>query len=321
MINLGVELRYQALGTVCVVDGDDVLSIGARKVEALLTTLLIRANQVVTNDQLIGELWGEDPPRRALAALHVYVSQLRKFLGAGKRGESPIVTRSPGYLIRVRDDDLDLDVFRRLVLLGREHMRAKRYEDASATFAQALDLWRGPALGDVREGAIAKGFATWLEELRLECIEMFVEADFMLGRHRELVSLLYTLVSEHPLHEAFYRQLMLALYRSDRQGDALQVYRLARDKLTTELAIEPCRALRDLHRAILQADDRLDDHSPGRESLVFVDQLHPQPFALLVNGDSEPSRQWTQSLLSTPMVSVVMAYPYRQWVPLNLMRR
>jgi SARP family transcriptional regulator, regulator of embCAB operon len=314
-------LRYQALGTVCVVNGDDVLSIGARKVETLLTTLLIRANQVVTNDQLIGELWGEDPPRRALAALHVYVSQLRKFLGVGKRGESPVVTRSPGYLIRVGDDDLDLDVFRKLVMLGREHMRAKQYEDASATFARALDLWRGPALGDAREGAMAKGFATWLEELRLECVEMLVEADFMLGRHRELVGLLYTLVAEHPLHEAFYRQLMLALYRSDRQGDALQVYRRARDKLAAELAIEPCRALRDLHTAILQADDRLDDRGPGRESLVFVDQLHPQPFALLVNGDSEQNRRWTSPLLSPPMVSVVMACPYREWFPLNSTRR
>ncbi|TCO62332.1 DNA-binding SARP family transcriptional activator [Actinocrispum wychmicini] len=303
------------------VNGDDVLSIGARKVETVLATLLVRANQVVTNDQLIGELWGERPPRRALAALHVYVSQLRKFLGVGRRGESPIVTRSPGYLIRVVGDDLDLDVFRRLVLMGREHMRAKRYEEASATFAEALDLWRGPALGDLREGSIVQGFATWLEELRLECVEMLVEADFMLGRHRELVSFLYTLVSEHPLHEAFYRQLMLALYRSDRQGDALQVYRVAREKLTAELGIEPCRALRDLHRAILQADDRLDDGGRARESLVFVDQLHPQPFAMLVNGDNESSQHWPPPLLSTPMVSVVMAYPYGRWVPFNSMRR
>lgn len=314
-------MRYQALGTLCVLNGNDVLSIGARKVETLLATLLIRANQVVTNEQLIGELWGENPPRRALAALHVYVSQLRKFLGAGKREESPIVTRSPGYLIRVGDDDLDLDVFRRLVLLGRRHMRAKRYEDASAAFAEALHLWRGPVLGDLREGVIVKGFVTWLEEIRLECIEMLVEADFMLGRHRELVSFLYTLVSEHPLHEAFYRQLMLALYRSDRQGDALQVYHQARDKLTGELGVEPCRALRDLHRAILQADDRLDDRKPSRDPLVFVDQLHPQPFALLVNDDNAPSQPWTPPLVSTPMVSVVMAYPYWRWVPVNPMRR
>ena len=229
-----------------------------RKVEALLAILLTRPNQVVSVDQLIAGLWGDNPPRRATAALHVYVSQLRKFLARHDSTANPVITRPPGYLIEVGQDDLDLSVVRRLIYQGRSHMRAGDYEQASADFQSALSLWRGPALEDLHEGRIVTDFITWLEELRLECIEMLVESDFMLGRHRELVSFLYTRVAEHPMHEVYYRQLMLALYRCDRRADALQVYQRARVTLSSELGLDPCAALQDMHNAILADDDRLD---------------------------------------------------------------
>jgi SARP family transcriptional regulator, regulator of embCAB operon len=252
---MGVRLPFHILGTLRVVNDDVVDAPSAHKVNTLLATLLIRANQVVSADQLLVELWGEHPPRRALAGLHVYVSQLRKFLATVLPGPERVLTRPPGYLIQVDADEVDALVFRRLVHQGRNYVRAGRHEEASAAFAQALELSREPVLDNLRESGIVARFATWVEELRLECTEMLVECDFTLGRHRELVGFLHELVAEHPLHEAFHRQLMLALYRCDRRADALGVYQAARETITSELGLEPCRAMRELHHAILLGDD------------------------------------------------------------------
>lgn len=142
----------------------------------------------------------------------------------------------------------------------RGHVRRGRYEEAAAAFEEALRLWRGPALSELRGGPIIRGFVTWLEEARLECTELLAEANLALGRHRESVGFLYDLTQHHPLREVFSRQLMLALYRSDRRADALKVYRSVRESLHDELGLEPCRALSDLHRAILQSDAHLEVH-------------------------------------------------------------
>ncbi|WP_348533663.1 AfsR/SARP family transcriptional regulator [Kitasatospora sp. GAS204B] len=234
-----------------------VHALSARKKEILLATLLIRAGQVVTKDQLVDELWGDKPPSRSTAALHVYISQLRGFLPCRDRERSPIVTRSSGYLLELGEDELDFQIFQRLTIQGRGHARAQRYEQAVGCFDQALALWRGPALGGLKEGRIVSGFATWLEELQLECVELNVTSNLALGRDHELIGLLYSLILEHPLHEAFYQGLMAALYRVGRRGDALQVYRRAREVLRRDLGIEPCRQLRDLHQTILAAEDDL----------------------------------------------------------------
>jgi DNA-binding SARP family transcriptional activator len=251
-------VRYEILGPLRVSDGNDSASISARKIEILLAVLLIRSDQVVATSQLITEVWGESAPRRATAALHVYISQLRKFLRRPSRRGSPIVTRPPGYLLRLGPDELDLHLFNQLVHQGRARAMAQRHMEASACLEAALSLWRGPALDDLRDGPIINGFATWLEEERLECIEMLVDSDLALGRHRQLVGRLYALIAEHPLREALYRQLMLALYRSERRADALKVYQTARETLKDELGLEPSRALRRLQQAILTADDQLD---------------------------------------------------------------
>ncbi len=247
-------MRFEILGPLRVVDGDEVLTVSARKVEVLLAALLIRSGEIVSCEQLISEIWGDDPPRRATAALYVYISQLRKILDRPGREQSVIVTRAQGYLIAPREGELDLRVFEQLVQQGRAAVREQRHRDAVAHLTRALDMWRGPAPVDRRSGPIVTGFVAWLDQTRLECTEKLVQANLELGLHSELIPLLFVLIAEHPLHEAFYRQLMLALYHSERRGDALRVYRSARQVLQRELGLEPGRGLRELHQGILGVD-------------------------------------------------------------------
>lgn len=247
------------MGPLRVIDGEGKYVIQARKVEALLTVLLIRADQVVPIDRLMTEIWGDTPPRRATAGLHVYISQIRKFLNGLRQGsESPVLTRPPGYTLRLGSDELDFRAFEVLVNRGRDHAKEGRHEQAAADFESALALWRGPLLDDAFHGPILEGFQNWLEEARLECVEMMIDSRLKLAHHRELIRDLYLLTQEYPLREAFHRQLMLALYRSQRQADALTAYRTARDTLNEELGLDPCPALQDLHQAILTSDRRLD---------------------------------------------------------------
>ncbi len=254
-------MRYELLGSMRVVDDGICRVISARKKEVLLAALLIRTGQVVSRDQLIDELWGDQPPRRAAAALHVYVSQLRDFLRRSDGTRHPIVTRAPGYLLELGEDELDCHVFQRLLSEGRVHARAQRHEEAVVCFEQALAQWRGPALDGLKEGLIVSGFVTWQEELRLECLEMTVASSLAFGRDHELIGFLYSLIVEHPLHESFYQGLMTALYRAGRRADAMQVYRRACEVLRRELGLEPCRPLRDLHQTILVAEDDFGSHT------------------------------------------------------------
>jgi SARP family transcriptional regulator, regulator of embCAB operon len=246
-------MRFEILGNLRIRDDQRIFAVNARKMEAVLATLLVRADEMVSTAQLSYELWGEDPPKRYLAAIHVYVSQLRKLLTTEDGKCSPIVTRAPGYVLLLGEHQLDALEFKRLVHQGRQAARARRLDEAADASESALDLWHGPAVGELRAGPIVENFTTWAEESRLECLGMLVEAGLRLGRHRELIGRLSSLAAEHPLHEGFYRQLMIALYRSERQADALQVYRSARRTLNQELGIEPGRALQDVHQAILLA--------------------------------------------------------------------
>jgi DNA-binding SARP family transcriptional activator len=227
----------------------------------VLALLLVRADQVISTDQLISELWGERPPRRANATIHVYVSQLRKFLAAAGWPADSIVTQAPGYMLRTGSCALDVNEFQQLLDAGRMAARAGLHCEAVEKFEAAVALWRGPALGDLRHGPIVNAFATWVDELRLECLELLIESYLELGRHREAVGRLYSLTAEFPLREAFWRQLMLALYRSGCRVEALGAYRMVRQKLRAELGLEPCRALREVQSAILQADPQLDSQA------------------------------------------------------------
>ncbi|MFF4116813.1 AfsR/SARP family transcriptional regulator [Streptomyces sp. NPDC001714] len=246
-------MRYEILGPLRVTDDEEVVTVSARKMQVLLAALLIRSGEIVSCEQLIAEIWGDEPPRQATAALYVYISQLRKTLER-PGGPRIIVTRAPGYVIAPREGELDLQTFQHLVNQGRAAARAQHHADAVAHFNVALDMWRGPAPVDISSGPIITGFTAWLDQMRLECTEKLVQANLELGLHDELIPLLFALIAEHPLHEAFYRQLMLALYRSERRADALQVYRSARTVLHRELGLEPGRGLRELHQGILATD-------------------------------------------------------------------
>jgi SARP family transcriptional regulator, regulator of embCAB operon len=250
-------MRYQILGPACVIGRDRSSSINARKIELLLIALLSRANRIVPARQLMQEIWSDVIPQRATAGIYVYISQLRKFLDQLDSSADHIRTQSQGYLLRVGSGELDASLFLQDLDTGRTHARYQRYELASSCFEDALNRWRGPTVWSTDCGPLIQAYATYLTERRLEGIEMLVDARLELGHHRELAGWLYTLTTEYPMREVFYRQLMLALYRSERQADALNVYRCARQALLDELGLEPCRSLRHLHQSILTADDEL----------------------------------------------------------------
>jgi DNA-binding SARP family transcriptional activator len=227
-------VEFGLLGPLEVRGDEEPLRLPARKQRALLALLLLHANRVVGRERLIDQLWGEDPPETAVKALQVYVSQLRKLLPAGM-----LMTRPPGYVLEVEPEAVDLLRFERLVAEARACEPAR----ASVLLREALGLWRGPPLAEFGEEPFARVEATRLEDLRLAALEERIEADLSLGRHAELVSELEALVAEEPHRERLRGQLMLALYRSGRQAQALEAYRAARAALA-ELGLEASAPLR-----------------------------------------------------------------------------
>lgn len=252
-------MRYELLGPLRVSDGRKFHSLSAPKMETTLAALLVKADRVVTKEQLAAELWGDRPPRSPSAVLHVYISQLRKFLAdAGDQEGKAIVTKSSGYVLRLHGAGYDVADFQRAIDDGRMCLQPGRHEEALAHFEKAASMVRGLVLDGFTEGPILGSFAAWVEEERLYCLELAIEARTALGQHREIIGLLNGLINEYPLRESFYRQLMLALYRSERQADALKVFRSAQRVLKEELGVQPCTALRRLHQAILASDCFLD---------------------------------------------------------------
>lgn len=243
-------MEFRILGPLEVVDRDRVVTLGGSRQRALLALLLTRANEVVSADRLIDELWGEKPPRTPANALQFHVSQLRKALAT----REVVITQPPGYLIRVAPNELDLLRFEQLV----DEAERAAPDAAARLLREALELWRGAPLADVAHEPFAQTEVVRLEELRLRALELRFDADLALGRHRELVAELEALVREHPLRERLRASLMRALYASGRQADALEVYRQTRALLVDELGIEPSPALQELERGILRQDAGLD---------------------------------------------------------------
>ncbi|MFI0408230.1 BTAD domain-containing putative transcriptional regulator [Actinomadura sp. 3N508] len=276
-------MKYELLGPLRLVNENGTSSISAIKIETLLRVLLIRSGQVVTTGQLITEIWREDMPRRAIAGLHVYVSKLRKFV---RGSDSAIVTHPAGYQLRTGSDQIDAHTFREHIRQGRGHARDRRPEAAAESFNAALSLVRGPIGHSFHNGPIVQGFATWAEEAQLECTEMLLDAKLALGLHREVISDLYSLMSAHPFREVFYQQLMLALYRSDQQASALEVYRTARHVLANELGIEPCHTLQGLYQAILKGDRRLEERTRHT-----ADTRRPEPRGPALTAPPHTSRR------------------------------
>lgn len=245
-------MDFRILGPLEVYTGNGLVPIRGAKPRALLAVLLLHANEVVSNDRLIDALWGEDPPETALKALQVHLSKVRKTIGA-----SSIATRPRGYVLEVAPGDLDLHRFEQL----HAEARALLTDDpaqAGRLLASALALWRGPPLADLTRSAFAQAAVGRLEELRIAALEDQIAAELAVGRHAAVIGTLDALIAEHPLREALRGQLMVALYRSGRQADALDVYRDARAALTEELGIEPSRDLRELQQTILNQSPELD---------------------------------------------------------------
>jgi predicted ATPase/DNA-binding SARP family transcriptional activator len=252
------SIEFGVLGPLEIACGDRVVLVPAPRQRALLAVLLLHANETVSSERLIEELWGEEPPPTAASALRVHIAQLRQTLAGVTRVDQLLVTRPPGYALLLDPDQLDLHRFTRLVEEGSRALSDGRRTDAAQTLRDALGLWRGPPLADLAYEPFAQAEAARLEELRLAAIEKRVEADLALGRHADLVAELESLVAEHPLRESFRRQLMLALYRSGRQAEALAAYQDARRTLVDELGIEPGPELQRIERAILRQDPDLE---------------------------------------------------------------
>src|SRR5262245_19560238 len=249
----GGGMEFRILGPLEVYSDGQALDLGGAKQRAVLAMLLLHPNRVVPQDRLVDALWDDDPPESANKALQVYVSGLRKLVGKER-----LETRPPGYLLRVADDELDLERFRQLREQGK--------------LAEALSLWRGPPLSDFTYDGFARAEIARLEDQRLACLEERIDQELDAGHHGELTGELEALVTENPLRERLRGQLMLALYRSGRQAEALAAYQQARSKLVDELGIEPGRELRALHQAILNQDPELDVPAEPRPSAPREEQ-------------------------------------------------
>ena len=221
----------------------------------------MHANEPVPRERLIEELWGDAAPKTVNAALSVYLSRLRRLLVDGT-GEQLLLTQAAGYVLQVPPDKLDVHHFKALLERGRRELAGGEAERASATLRDALALWRGPPLADLALEPFAQSEIARLEELRLAALEARIEADLALGRQDSLVPELETLVAAHAYREGLRAQLMLALYRSGRQAEALETYRRARRTFSEELGIEPGARLRELEGAILRHDSSLETPRP-----------------------------------------------------------
>src|SRR5947208_6323169 len=260
-------MRFGILGPLQGI-GDDgrELAGGGRMPRAVLVLLLVRGNEVVWSDQLVEELWAGAPPASGAKGLHVHVSRLRRALAAGHSdpGGERLVTTAGGYVLRVGPEELDVQRCERLIGEGRSLLAAGRPDQALAALSGAVELWRGDVLADFQYDAFAQGEIARLGELRAAVLEERIAVEMLLGREAQVLGELERLVRDYPYRERLRGQLMLALYRTGRQAEALAAYRAARSALVDELGIEPSVELRQLHEAILAQDGALLQTDPGQ---------------------------------------------------------
>ena len=248
-------MLVRILGPFQLEDGGRQITVGGVRQRAVLADLVLNANAVMPSEQLLVELWGEDSPPGAANALQAAISRLRRVLPAGR-----LNTTARGYMLRLFPAELDAAQFEQLIFEGRDALVTGAVAEAVQLLDQAMALWRGPPLTDFRYEPFAQAEIARLEELRLACLEERNEAKLALGSAGELAAELGRMVTDHPLRERLRGQLMLALYRSGRQAEALEVYRQFRNTFMEELGLEPSSALRELQAAILRHDPVL---APG----------------------------------------------------------
>jgi DNA-binding SARP family transcriptional activator len=264
-------MEFRILGPLEVAEGGVPVALGAPKQRALLAVLLLHTNEVVSAERLVDELWGEAPPARAAKLVQHYVSGLRKVLPTGV-----LLTRAPGYLLRVEPGQLDLIEFERLLEEAKRGAAEGEIARAADLYRHALSLWRGPALGDAALESHAAREAARLDDLRLAALVERMGLELELGRHADLAGELETLVERYPYQERLRGQLMLALYRSGRQAEALEAYHGTRRTLMDELGLEPSHELQRLERAILQQDPSLDLPAAPRQVAQAAEPVEPR---------------------------------------------
>jgi WD40 repeat protein/DNA-binding SARP family transcriptional activator len=235
-----------------VIDGSEACSLGGPKQRTVLVHLLLRANRAVTQEQLIDEVWGDDPPPTARGSLQSYVSRLRSALGSER-----LEGHAGRYVLHAAPNELDTARFEALVAEARRRA-ASDPAAAAATYRTALGVWRGAALEDLADEPSLRPEVVRLEELRLAATEEWIAAELALGRHRELIADIESLAGRHPFRERLWGQLMVALYRSGRQREALDAYRRVRETLGAELGIDPSPELRRLREQVVRQDPALD---------------------------------------------------------------
>ena len=254
-------MEFRILGPIEAIDGDRPLALGGSKQRALLGMLLLHAGEVVSSDRLIDELWPGERREEAVKSLQVAVSRLRKALEPERRAGTAsglLVTRAPGYELRAAPERIDAKRFEALAERGRRALSHGAAREARERLDEALELWRGPPLADLAYESFCQAEIGRLEDLRVAVLEERIAVRLELGEHAELVGELRALIREQPLRERLHAQLMLALYRSGRQAEALEAFAQARRALVEELGIEPGRELRALHQSILEQDEELE---------------------------------------------------------------
>ncbi|MBQ1094457.1 MULTISPECIES: AfsR/SARP family transcriptional regulator [Streptomyces] len=268
-------MEIQVLGPLCAaVNGDSIVPT-AGKPRQVLALLALYPGRVVPVSTLMEEIWGTDLPQSAMTTLQTYIMQLRRCLGTAMGPGAPgaaknvLATRHGGYLLQIPPESVDVHTYERLAAEGQEAFDEGDDERAARSFRQALALWQGPALVDVRLGPVLGIEVTRLEESKLVTTERRIDADLRLGRHAELIAELTDLIARHPQHEGLHAQAMVALYRSGRQASALDVYRKLREGLIEELGVEPSPQLQRLHQAMLSVDPALDVMAGPRRGSTF----------------------------------------------------
>jgi class 3 adenylate cyclase len=297
-------MEFNVLGPLEVIGPRGRIKIGSGLQRAILALLVLHVGETVSTEHLIDEVWGEDPPPSAQHAIGVHVSRLRRALGV-----DCIESQPHGYRLRTEGSDIDL---RRFEALLAEASRALAVGDPQAgadALAVALALWRGPALGDLATTNTARGDRARLDELRAVALERRIDAELACGRHLELVPDLRRLVGEMPLREVFHARLMLALYRSGRQAEALEVYHRAREVLDRELGVDPGRELESLQRAVLDHDAALDlAAAPGPLRVGDPVSEHPtQPTPLVPRP--RDTRRTVTTLIADVRASTIAGEP------------
>ncbi|HEV2785501.1 MAG TPA: BTAD domain-containing putative transcriptional regulator, partial [Solirubrobacteraceae bacterium] len=281
-------VRYAILGPVELREGERRVPPGGPRQVRLLALLLVNANRALSKDQLIDALWGDVDPAGAVKRLQVTIVRLRRTIdGAAGQRDGRLRTVAGGYLLAVQPGELDADVFERGVEEGRRALERGDPQRARDMLREALALWRGPALADVAFEEFALVEIRRLEELRLAALEARVDADLQLGEHGGLIGELESLMSAHPGRERFAGQLMRALYRCGRQGDALEVFARTRTYLSDELGLDPGPALKALQRAILEQSPSLEVEraAPAVELAPPARGAFPLPPPLVGDGE------------------------------------